>query len=553
MQRVSGYHVAEIDNVRVGDQYLFQFGTGPPRPDPASRFQPAGVHGPSEVVSSEFPWSDADWTGVGREDLIIYELHTGAFTDAGTFAAAVSRLDELVELGITAIELMPVSDAAGRWNWGYDGVCLFAPNHNYGTPEDLRRLVDAAHGKGLAVILDVVYNHLGPEGNYLGESGPYLSSRHTTVWGAAPNFDDPVHGRELRKFFIANAIHWYHEYHIDGLRVDAIHCMKDESETHVVAEMSQAVKEWSRQSARPAMLIAESNVYDPNMLAPVKEGGIGFDAEWCDDFLHSVFAVVRPGEQVCHRSYERDTDLDQTLRMGYVYEGTLRGECGRQVPKSRVDTRGLIYAIQHHDFIGNHPLGKRLHQLTSPETQRAASALLILSPAIPMLFMGEEFACERPFQFFVDFTDDDLREAVVAGRKREYPQHDWAHGTLPIDSNAFYDSRIGTAEAGDREMRAWYQSLIRLRKEWRASGWLRDANLTVENDLEYGFFSLRYTSRGSIVTVAVRLVADPLDEEVYDRPELPGKLILDSRRGFTEQKHLLATELLANHAKVFLA
>jgi malto-oligosyltrehalose trehalohydrolase len=393
----------------------------------------------------------------------------------------------------------------------------------------------------------VVYNHLGPEGNYLGESGPYLSSKHTTVWGAAPNFDDPTHGPELRRWFIANAVHWYHEYHIDGLRVDAIHCMKDESETHVVAEMSQAVKEWSHESARPAMLIAETNVYDPNMLAPLDDGGIGFDAQWCDDFLHSVFAVVRPGEQLCHRSYVQDTDLDQTLRMGYVYEGTLRGERGRQLPESRVDTQGLIYAIQHHDFIGNHPLGRRLHQLTSPETQRAAAALLILSPAIPMLFMGEEYACERPFQFFVDFTDDHLREAVVEGRKREYPQHDWVHGTLPIDPNAFHDSKIQTAEVGDREMRDWYRSLIRLRKEWQANGWLNDANLTVENDLEHGFFSMRYSLGAAIATVAVRLAADREDEEVYNPPELSGELILDSRHGFAEP-----SQWLANHAKVFL-
>ena len=299
------------------------------------------------------------------------------------------------------------------------------------------------------------------------------------------------------------------------------------------------------------MLIAESNVYDPNILAPLEDGGIGFDAEWCDDFLHSVFAVVRPGEQVCHRSYQHDTDLDQTLRLGYVYEGTLRGERGRQVPESRVDTQGLIYAIQHHDCIGNHPLGRRLHQLTSPETQRAAAALLILSPAIPMLFMGEEFACERPFQFFVDFTDDHLRESVVEGRKREYPQHNWTDGTLPIDPSAFYGSKIGTKQPGNRSMRHWYQALIGLRKQWKATGWLSDANLTVESDLEHGFFSLQYSNGGAIATVAVRLGADPHDTGVYDRPELPGKLILDSRQGSTQSNQMLTTELAANHAKIF--
>ena len=519
----------------------------PPFPIRHHAIKSDGVHGPSHVSSrpiSRGPMANgpvfpaAIW--------IIYELHIGAFTDEGTFQAAVERLDELVELGITAIELMPVSDAAGRWNWGYDGVCLFAPNRNYGTPSGLRLLVDEAHRRGLAVILDVVYNHLGPEGNYLGQSGPYLSSKHTTVWGAAPNFDDQEHGRDLRRFFIANAVHWFDEYHIDGLRVDAIHCMKDESETHVVEEMSRAVKDWSLQSGRQALLIAESNVYDPNMLQSLDDGGIGFDGEWCDDFLHSLFAVVRPGEQLCHRSYESGSDLDQTLRFGYVYEGTLRQERGRQSPTQRVDTSGLIYSIQHHDFIGNHPLGKRLHQLTSPDTQRAAAALLILSPAIPMLFMGEEFSCEQPFQFFVDFEDDGLRQAVVQGRMREYPQHDWSGGVLPIDARAFSDSKIGAAGAGDLAMREWYTKLIQLRKQGKKDGWLSQANVTVQNDPSKGFFSLRYHLGELTITVAVRLTADESDDGPYEISGIAGDLILDSRCSASERTHFLA-----NHAKIF--
>ena len=495
MQKSGEYHVVEIEDVRAGDRYSINLVRNKiiwiRRIDPASRFQPDGVHGPSQVVSSDFDWQDSNWRGVPKDDWVVYELHLGAFSDAGTFSSTIARLDELVELGITAIELMPVADCAGRWNWGYDGVNLFAPNRNYGSPDDLRRLVDAAHAKGLAVFLDVVYNHLGPEGNYLGVSGPYLSAHHSTVWGSAPNFDDPVHGCELRRFFIANAIHWYEEYHLDGLRVDAIHCMRDNSDPHV-AEMSAAVKAWASESGRPAMLIAESNVYDPQMLSPLDEGGIGFDAEWCDDFLHSLFAVVRPGERLCHRSYEPAADLHQTLTTGFVYEGTLHDERGRRPAAERVGTHGLVYSIQHHDFIGNHPLGKRLHQLTSLETQRTAAALLLLSPAIPMLFMGEEFACERPFQFFVDFGDEHFRSAVVEGRKREYPQHDWSGGVLPIDPRAFHDSKIGPAEDGNQEMRRWYRELLAVRKEWRSSGLLCDANLTVRNDLDQGMFSLSY-------------------------------------------------------------
>ncbi len=549
MNRVAGgYHVVEIEGVRAGDRYFYQLEGRTPRPDPATRYQPDGVHGPSAVASDRgFSWQDSTWRGIQRQDLVVYELHVGAFTDEGTFTAAVKRLDELVELGVNAIELMPVADSAGRWNWGYDGVCLFAPNRNFGTPDDLRRLVDAAHGKGLAVFLDVVYNHLGPEGNYLGELGPYLSTRHTTVWGAAPNFDDPEWGRQVRRFFIANAIHWFDEYHFDALRVDAIHCMLDDSPVHVAAELSEAVKAFSRESGRSAMLIAESNVYDPSMLAPLDEGGIGFDAEWCDDFLHSVFAVLRPGEQLCHRSYIPKLDLEQTLDDGCVYEGTLREQRGRRTERSRVDRTGLVYSIQHHDFIGNHPLGKRLHQLTSPDTQRAAAAMLILSPAIPMLFMGEEFSCERPFQFFVDFTDDHLRHAVVEGRKREYPQHDWSSGTLPIDPKAFYDSKIGAADDGDPEMRQWYKSLIALRKSWRSIGLLDDANLSLHNDLDPGLFVLRYENESAIGVVAVRLAALP-DDQVACGLQTPGQRVLDSRNGVTA-----SDQILPNHAMVYFS
>lgn len=542
-----GYHVVEIDGVKTGDRYWYQFGDGPGRPDPASRYQPAGVHGPSQVVSSrDFPWTDSAWRGVAKEDLIIYELHIGAFTDEGTFLAAIDRLDELVELGITAVELMPVADAAGRWNWGYDGVCLFAPNRNYGTPDNLRSLIDEAHRRGLAVILDVVYNHLGPEGNYLGESGPYLSQRHQTAWGPGPNFDDPEQGEQLRRFMVANAVYWFDEFHFDGLRVDAIHCIRDDSPRHVVSDISQAVHRWSAENRSPAMLIAESNVYDPEMITPLADGGIGFDAEWCDDLLHSVFAVLRPGEQLCHRRYEPYSDLDQTLRLGYVFEGTLRDERGRQTPAQRVDTSGLIYSIQHHDFIGNHPLGRRLHQLTSPEAQRAAATLLILLPAIPMLFMGEEFSCEHPFQFFVDFGDDHLRRAVVEGRQAEYPQHDWSSGKLPTDPETFHSSKIGPTNQGDGEMRDWYRKLIKIRKEWRKSGLLRGENLSVDNDLAQGIFRLKYSSPTQSALVIVQLASDQRAEQMISIPAT-GEVLLDSRQGQT-----VTDQLRANHAKILM-
>jgi malto-oligosyltrehalose trehalohydrolase len=433
---------------------------------------------------------------------------------------------------------------------------LFAPHHNFGNPDSFRRFVDTAHAKGLAVILDVVYNHLGPEGNYWSDFGPYLSSRHITPWGAAPNFDDPVHGRPLRQLIIANALHWFDEYHIDALRVDAIHCMRDESDPHIASELAETVHRWSGETGRPAMMIAETNVYDPQMVAGIASGGMGFDAQWCDDFLHSVFAVLRPDEQLCVRSYRAGSDLDRTLQTGFVYTGSIpraaarddadSGVRRRQLLADRVDTHGMIYSIQNHDFIGNHPLGKRLHQVSSPEAQRAAAALLLLAPPIPMLFMGEEFLCDQPFQFFVDFGDSHLREATVEGRMREYPQHDWARGRLPTDPDAFHLSKIGSADRGDRATRDWYQALIRLRKRWRSGGLLRDENLAVDNDPGRGLYRLQYTHAGQTVTVAVRLSAESTARDEIEC-DIPGRLLLDSNPGQTDDHGLLA-----NHAKVFL-
>lgn len=548
MQRTaSGYHVVEIDGIGPGDRYHFRLDGGRDRPDPASRCQPQGVHGPSQVVRRDFPWTDQAWTGVRLRDLIIYELHVGTFTDDGTFQSAMDRLDELVELGVTAIELMPVAEAAGLWNWGYDGVCLFAPNHNYGTPEALKRLVDAAHSKGLAVVLDVVYNHLGPEGNYLSEFGPYFSSKHSTPWGDAPNFDDAIHDQHVRRFFIANAVYWFDEFHFDALRVDAIHCTKDDSDPHIVSEISSAVETWSEETGRTTALIAESNVYDPVMLESRSNGGIGFDAQWCDDFLHSVFAVVRPGEQLCHRKYKPHTDLDQTLCCGYIFEGTFDRQPTRQRAPSRIDTSGLVYSIQNHDFIGNHPQGERFHNLTSIETQKAAAALLLLSPAIPMLFMGEEFACDNPFRFFVDFEDQQLRDAVVEGRRREYPQHDWSLGLMPTDEQTFRKSKIGEVRRGDTEMWTWYQSLIGLRHEWINSGLLSDQNLSIDNDLDHGLFRLSYESANQVATVAVRLNAELT---INDQHAMTGEgtVILNSRQSQTD-----GTKLHCNHAVVRIA
>lgn len=493
----------------AGALYRFRLPSGDVRPDPFSRFQPFGVHSWSQVIDPcAYDWSDGGWRGIAKQDLIFYELHLGTFTELGTYAAAMQRLDELVELGINAVELMPMAESAGQWNWGYDGVNFYAPRRTYGTPDELRQFVDAAHRKGLAVILDVVYNHFGPEGNYLRDFGPYISEKHLTRWGDAPNVDDddPQVARRVRDFISHNATYWIEEFHLDGLRLDAIHCMEDDSQPHIALEVAQQFAQLQSQVERPLHLIAESNVYDPELLRP--STGVGYDAEWCDDFLHSSFAVLRPGEHMSQRVYE-SRDLEMVLKRGFVFQGGLRGVTRRRIELAHevqpVELESLVFAIQNHDFIGNHPLGLRLHQLTSDDAHRAAATLLLLYPAIPMLFMGEEFACENPFHFFVDYGDEHLREAVEHGRRAEYPQHDWTAGASPLSPEAFHHSKIGPAHEGNPATLAWYKAVLALRKAWKADGFLQADCMQANWYDSAGLALLQYRKAGQIRFVAVRL------------------------------------------------
>jgi malto-oligosyltrehalose trehalohydrolase len=489
-------------------RYWIRFADGKLRPDPASRFQPEGVHGPSQLIDEHaFNWTDHDWIGIKKENLILYELHLGTFTEPGNYTSAIARLDELVALGVNAIELMPIIQSAGNRNWGYDGVNFFAPRNTYGTPDELRQLINAAHQRGLAVILDVVYNHYGPEGNYLHEFGGYVSQKHRTAWGDAPDFDGN-HSKPLRDFMIANALFWIHDFHFDGLRLDAIHCTHDHSEVHIVQELGRAFAELRRQTRHELHLIAESNVYDPDLLEPLENDGAAFDALWSDDFLHSVFAILRPEDQMSNRQYHPHTDLDIVLQRGFVFQGGIK-KPRRRIPITEstppVDRHSLIIAIQNHDFIGNHPQGRRLHQLTSPSAHRAAAALMLLYPAIPMLFMGEEFAADHPFIFFVDFEDSSLREAVEVGRRREYPQHDWTDSDSPLSDSAFTRSYIGDSCAGDQDTLAWYRDLIELRKAWQATELLAPAHLEATWNQQGQFGLLRYRNRAEQSFVLVRL------------------------------------------------
>ncbi|MGD9127389.1 MAG: malto-oligosyltrehalose trehalohydrolase [Planctomycetia bacterium] len=561
----AGYHTAVVDAVLPGDRYGYELDHGNVRPDPVSFYQPYGVHDRSMVVDHHmFPWQDHEWSGVAKRDLVIYELHVGTFSTAGTFDGVIERLGELRELGVTAIELMPVAQSAGRWNWGYDGVNLYAPRDTYGTPDDFKRLVDSAHEMGIAVILDVVYNHLGPEGNYLAEFGPYFSEKHATPWGPAFNLDDPDTSRPVRDYLIQNALYWLREYHLDGLRLDAIHLMLDESIPRLTHELAEAVAQMKKETDRTIHLIAETNVYDEDFLnkSDGEDGGCQqgenlFDACWCDDLMHATYSVVAPDLLMTHRPYRGPKDLAEVLEYGYIY-ANLEDKYTRVTPTERHRLRPdgsnrflptLIASLQTHDVIGNHPEGKRIHQLTSKEVQRAAAALILLYPTVPILFMGEEYATETCFPFFADFTDPFVRDQVNEGRQREYSHNDWTRSPLPCNPKTFH-AAVMNETGGDRQMFTWYQSLLSLRRRGLEEGWLAPENLTVETDLTRSLYMFHYREgETNRLTVAVRLTAARTDLPPLDLP-LTGTLLLDSLHPTATPSPITKIQLTVPHAVI---
>ncbi len=500
-------------NATAGMKYGYRVNDGPCYPDPASWFQPDGVHEKSELIDlHQVERVGGNWKGIRGEDLIIYELHVGTFTADGTFLSAIDRLDELVNLGVTALELMPVAQASGNRNWGYDGVNLFAPTNAYGRPEDLIALIDSAHARGLAVILDVVYNHFGPEGNYLFAFGGYLSKKHSTPWGDAPNFDGE-HAAPLREFILENVRYWIEDFGFDGLRVDATHFIKDTSTPHIVSEIGARVRALEAKLDRTLHLIGETNVYDPELITGIDAGGSDFNGLWCDEFLHAHYAQLKPGEHMASREYLPGSDLGLVLGRGYAFHGTLTSpptRHGADEFPATVAREPLVASIQNHDFIGNHPSGLRLHQVTSHSAHQAAAALLLLLPSTPMLFMGEEFASDSPFYFFVDFQDPKLRKAVEAGRRGDHPQHDWKSAGSPTSPEAFYRSKIGEANAGNAETLAWYRDLIALRKRWKASDILSSATMEADWNEDLQLAHVRYSTGTEDRFLVVRL--HPVDQ-----------------------------------------
>jgi maltooligosyltrehalose trehalohydrolase len=458
-----GYHEATID-AGAGTRYFFNVG-GDDRPDPASRLQPEGVHGPSEVVARDFEWHDANWTGIALEDYVIYELHVGTFTRDGTFDAVIEHLDTLKELGITAVELLPVAQFPGGRNWGYDGVYIGAAQNTYGGPAGLKHLVDACHARGLALLLDVVYNHLGPEGNYLSLYGPYFTDRYKTPWGLAINFDGP-HSDDVRWFFIHNALQWVDEFHIDGLRVDAVHAIVDHTAEPFLQDLTSAVRERAEILGRRIYTIAESDLNDPRVITPKSDLGLGFDSQWCDDFHHSLHALLTGERDGYYVAFGRTSDLARTLTTGYLYTGQHSPYRGRKyglAPKTRDGKQFVVFA-QNHDQVGNRMLGDRLSSLGSISKLRLAAAAVVLSPFIPMLFMGEEYGETAPFQYFTSHGDQALIEAVRKGRAEEFDDFEWKGDPPdPHDEETFKRSKL-TREEQDG-LRDLYRELLRLRRE----------------------------------------------------------------------------------------
>jgi maltooligosyltrehalose trehalohydrolase len=406
----------------AGADYFYVIDDAKERPDPVSRSQPEGVHGPSRVVDpGAFAWSDDDWRGLALSEYVICELHVGTFTAAGTFAAIIEKLGYLRDLGVNAVELMPVVEFPGARNWGYDGVYPYAPHSAYGGPSGLKALVDACHRHGLAVIVDVVYNHLGPEGNYLGEFGPYFTNRYLTPWGNAINFDGSFSGG-VRRYFIDNALHWLTEYHVDALRLDAIHEIFDFGTRHILHELAEKFHAVAHSLGRRAHLIAESDLDDVRVIDPAAAGGHGLDAQWNDDFHHALHALVTGARRGYFADFGRLADLRKALRDGFVYDGRYSISRRRRHGNSSAARQGEQFVVfsQNHDQIANANAGQRLSELVTTQAQKLAAMVLLCAPNVPMFFMGQEFGATTPFLYFTSFLDADLGRAVSEGRKREY-------------------------------------------------------------------------------------------------------------------------------------
>ena len=495
--------------------YSYSVNGGDPVPDPRSPWQPEGVHGFSRSFDEgAYQWTEKSWRGprqgAGIAGAVIYEMHVGTFSPAGTFAAAVDHLDHLVTLGVDVVQVLPVAAFPGRWGWGYDGVDLYAVHDAYGGPPAFQAFVDACHARGLGVCLDVVYNHLGPDGNYLATFGPYFTDTHTTPWGAAVNLDAPG-SAEVRRFIIDNALRWFEKFHVDALRLDAVHELQDSSGTHILAELADATADLSARLGRPLELIAESDLNDPVMVTPTREGGHGMTAQWADDVHHALHVALTGERQGYYADFAEPGVLAKTLREVFLHDGSwssFRGaHWGAKVDPEVHDARSFVGYLQTHDQVGNRAVGDRISATVTPEQQAAAAALYLLSAFTPMIFMGEEWAASTPWQFFSDFESPELAEAVRTGRRAEFEAHGWAAEDVPDPQDpATRDASVldwsEPAEASHARMLAWYRELIAQR---RSEPSFNDGRL---DTVEVTAFGEALTVRREPFAIAVNLGSD---------------------------------------------
>jgi len=485
-QKARGWWSAEVEEAGPGTDYGFVIdGLEPPLPDPRTQWQPYGVHGESRVVDhAAFPWSDDLWQAPPLSSALIYELHLGTFTPEGTFKAAESHLDYLKELGVSHVELMPVANFPGKRGWGYDGVDLYAPFNGYGGPDDLKHFVNACHGKGLAVLLDVVYNHLGPVGNYLEKFGPYFTNSHSTPWGGAVNFEE-AGATEVRRYLVDNALMWLADYHMDGLRLDAVHAFNDRSAIHFLEQLTGEVRRLEAAMGKHFYLIAESDLNDPRIVKAEEAGGYGLDAQWSDDFHHALFAVVSGERAGYYADFGSLAQLAKSLRCVFVYDGNYSEYRGRNHGRQVVGLSGhrFIGFVQNHDQVGNRAQGERVSHEAGVGRAKIAAALVLTAPFVPMLFQGEEFGASAPFLYFTDYEDPELGGLISEGRKKEFEAFGWAPDQIPDpqDEQTFNQSRLNWAELTEEphaSLLQWHKDLISLR---RKRSELSDGNLNAVN------------------------------------------------------------------------
>jgi maltooligosyltrehalose trehalohydrolase len=534
-QDETGFWKTVLEGVSPGADYFFILDGNMERPDPASAFQPAGVHGPSQVIDHEaFTWNDPNWPGIPLERMILCELHVGTCSEEGTFAGIISHLDDLLEVGINTLSLMPVAQFPGERNWGYDGVYPFAVQNSYGGPTGLKELVNACHKRGMAVILDVVYNHLGPEGNYLADFGPYLTDRFRTPWGKAINFDG-AYSDQVRSYFIENALYWFDSCHVDGLRLDAVHAICDLGARHFLQELAEKVEDFSRAKGRKHYLIPESDLNDARLVRPRTCGGYALDAQWCDDFHHSLHTLLTGESTGYYADFGEIVHLEKSFREGFIYSGNYSSYRKRRHGSSSVDcpAHQFIVFSQNHDQVGNRMLGERLSTLVSFEALKVAAGTVLLSPFVPLLFMGEEYGEEKPFLYFVSHTDPELQEAVRLGRNREFESFRW-QGECPDPQSplTFIRSKLnwqGRKEGKNRVLRDFYRQLIELRRAIPALANLSKENLTLMSDPGQKILLIQRWHGGSRIVCLLNFNVSPGKIAVGDF--LPGRWIkrIDSK------------------------